>query len=136
MAVVKKAAVAIYSGIHAFTKNSRNFMLIDILVQLRPPRSLQAVIGPKRLATAFPFNNSKNLFPRMLRSKTFMTRRVPVLRSHNQVILPLQVVDYRYERISPGHRQGTPGKKSYCISTMIRHFMVFRLKRKDSYFRF
>src|SRR5690606_39254739 len=92
VAVIIKSAVAVYLFVHSFPEYCRDLIHCETGMESGAMGALNTVIRPQYLFKSIQQNLFKGLPALMIRRKTQMIRRMPVLRSDDEVERFLQVV--------------------------------------------
>ena len=111
MAVVEQAAVAVYAGVRAFGKDFGDALPLQPGREFGARRSLHAMHRPERLRETVQVNLLEHFLARMIRGKTAVIGRMPVLRGDHQRERRLQPVRDRNDFIAVRHRERAPGQE-------------------------
>src|ERR1700730_18632846 len=91
----------------ALAQNERCVGDIETLMQLRPRRSLDTMVGPERLRTIACLDRLKGVAPNVRRSKGTVFRRMPVLGQNNMFEVTAKSVDGCKHFVAMRHRKKT-----------------------------
>src|SRR5690606_1335777 len=111
MSVIKKGTVAINIFIGSFSEDRFPFLSIQVGMKICSFGVLYTMIRPEGLLFSMNLYNIKNVFSGMVRCKTYVILRMPVLRSNNQIKFGLYFIDNGNNLIAFRNRKCTIGHK-------------------------
>src|SRR5205809_5911665 len=111
MAVIKKTAIAVDAGFGSLFEDANDSVPFQTSSKVGSRRILHAMHRPKCLRQSIQLNLLECLLARMIRCKTPMVWRVPILRGDHQRKPRLELIGCGDHLIASRHSQRAPGQK-------------------------